>query len=319
MWSVVASVIPLVLAIAIGVLLRRIGLLDADSARRLNKLVYWVLFPCFLVVKLGTSEALAHPGGVYPLGPLLSQWIAIAITMLVFVGFGRRLDPGVRGSVFSVAFRSNGAFIGLPLAALLGSNGAIGDDAVARYLLLLTGIVPTFNVVSVIGFILPRHGLRWAALLPTLRGLLTNPILWGCFIGLGLGLLPEDLAQLWRGGVIEDSLWLVGDPAIGLALIGAGASLRLTDFRSAGTVTWLATAWKLAVMPALALGAGLLLGLSHADLVVLTIVAVCPTAVATVPMATALEGDLGVAATGVVLTTLLAPVSIVCWLALWLA
>jgi len=75
---------------------------------------------------------------------------------------------------------------------------------------------------------------------------------------------------------------------------------------------------KPVLMPALALGTAALLGAGAAEMAVLAVLAVSPSAVAAVPMAAELGGDTHISASGVVLTTLLAPISVVIWLTLLL-
>ena len=310
MSSVLAAIIPVVLAITAGVLVRQRGILNEVGAKQLNKLVYWVCFPAFLVWKFGTAEA---GSAQWPWRTIAAEAIAVVVMVLVVMIGLRRLGAATVGSVISIAFRSNGAFVGLPIVTLLAAEGLLSDNGVREYLLLLALAMPLFNVMSVIGFVTPHHGLRLSALKPVLFGILTNPILWGGGIGLLLAQFPEG----WRlGGWVEATVEIIGRPAVPLALLGAGASLQLQDLKGIPAAAWLATVGKLFAMPALALGLAAAFGATPEQQLLLAVIAAAPTAVASVPMASELGGNVKVMATGVVLTTLLSPITMAIWL--WL-
>ena len=58
-----AVLLPLGLVVALGVLLRRLGLLPRDLVPRLTGLLYWVALPALLLRTTAASgaEALRHP------------------------------------------------------------------------------------------------------------------------------------------------------------------------------------------------------------------------------------------------------------------
>ena len=271
-------------------------------------MVYWLALPCLLFYKMSF-------GGQNDL-----PWLGLGIAAVLFgvsvalaLWTGRHLDPGVRGSLANMSYRANGAFVGLPVAVLLIHNGICEPAFEQYFLIMLAGTVPLFNLYSVIAFLLPHHGIDKRAMKRVIIGLLKNPLIWSCVTGIIFAKLGWGEA-IGKENVIKKSIALLGEAAIPMALVMAGANLRLESVRSGGGHFWFWTAWKMLFLPAVIIGVCLLFRVDHYTLMALTVLCASPCAVAAVPMAQELGGDEELTATSIVITTIISPISLVAFI-----
>jgi len=301
---------PVVLLLALGFLLRRWGLLPQPGHQALSRLVFWVCLPALLIAKLSARE----------LGALLS-WTSFGIGALIFVvGFTvamfatRSLAPEQRGSAVAGLARFNGAFVGLPVLAMLAGSSAdpiLSEQLLPSYLILLALLAPVTNALSIAGILLPLHGFGAAGCARVGVGLISNPVLIACVIGILLSLIePGLLAGNWAG----QSLSLLGEAAIPLALLTTGAAIELHLLRGRLALLGAISATRLLVMPAAAYALASLVGLEPVYTIGLVILLGCPTAASSVPLARELGGDEQLMADCVAATTVLAPLTLLLWL-----
>ena len=138
-----------------------------------------------------------------------------------------------------------------------------------------------------------------------LKSLATNPLLIACVLGLTLQHFGVALPVS-----VVSTLDLLGRPAAPLALISLGGALVSYPVGKHFGVAAVSSALKCAGTPALAWVIAGWLGLSAADREIVLILAATPTAVASYVLATQLKGDAGLAATTIVLSTLLSGLSL---------
>lgn len=311
MLAIALVMVPIVAVVALGAVLNRVGLLPPAGRATCSQLVYWIALPALLMVKLSAHDPLE-----------LMDPAALTAMAVVFalIGAGAllattRLSPAARGSAVCGMTRFNGAFVGLPVVVLAVEQlgPAVGEQLVPAYLVVLAAMVPVTHVVGIVAILLPQHGLTRDGMGKMLRGLVRNPILLGCAAGVCLGLtIPGCL----DGGPIGRSLALVGSAAVPLALLSTGAALSLTALRGRLLLIATAASVKLLLLPAAVFAATRWLGCDTATTVACVILAACPTAVSSVPVARELGADEDLMAACVVASTLCAPVTLGLWL--WL-
>lgn len=309
-----AVLAPVVALMVLGHLLRRGGLVGEAGLVDLNRLLFYVLLPAQLVATLGVGDwgrrsamgAVLVALGVY-VASLLVMWVAT-----------RGQAPARRGSMLSGAVRANGAFIGLPVVALLAETMAkdAGLALHTTYVLLLACMIPTFNAGAVLGFRLPQHGVNGAGLLAVAAELPRNPII----VGAGLGALLGALAPGWMNSphqgvhTVAAAIGMLAAGSIPLALIVTGAQVDLSLVRQGTTRLMAICAVRLVAVPAVAWVACTLAALGPIPTTCVVLLLACPTAVASVPMARQLGGDVPDMAAMVAATTLLCPVTLLGWL-----
>ena len=305
--AVLFAVIPIIILIASGLGMRACRLMTKAGSAEIGKVVYWLALPCLLFYKMAIGEENDTPWLGLGIGTIL-------FTVSCFLAFftTKSLGPKAQGTYATMSFRSNCAFVGLPVAVLLIKNGIIDSSFEQYFLIMLACTVPVFNVLSVAGFLLPHHGIDKRAIKHVCMGLLKNPLIWSCLLGILFSKLGWGIAI--KDNVLMESCSLIGQAAIPMALIMAGANLQVETLRGGGNAFWFWTVWKMILLPAAALLVCYFLQLDLATTLALIIICASPSAVATVPMAQELGGDAELTSTGVVITTIICPVSLVAFI-----
>jgi predicted permease len=273
---ILAVIAPIFALIALGHVLFRLGFPGESFWLQLERLVYYVLFPALLVKELATAAV--DSARLWPVALAVAATLA-AVTLLVLAC--RRLfavdGPGFT-SVYQGAVRFN-TYIGLAIVASL-----YGGEGVAVAAMTMAFLIPSVNVLC-IGVLTHYTGAQ-ANLAATARGVLTNPLILACVLGLllngtGIGL------PLGTGAVLN----LLGPAALPLGLMAVGAGLRLRSAYGRSHVLTQGTVLKLAITPLLAWSAAWLLRLSALETLILVLFAALPTAPSAYILARQLGGD----------------------------
>ncbi len=291
---------PIFLVIALGWLLTRSGFLSSQALVQVNRLAYWVALPALLVHRI----AQASPDVDAVAGLLLvgggATVLAILVALVVAALMG--MPPQSRGTFAQGVYRGNLTFIGLPiiLYAFAGPDMS-SASAEASALLAFGPMVVLYNVLAVLVLLLPGGTGHGNALRDAVRGLLTNPILIACLIGLMMSLSGLSFPTL-----ADRSLEVVGQMALPLALLCIGGTLHTSRIR--GRLAWVITGavMKVSVVPAIGFLLALWLGLSAEHTRIALILLACPTATASYILVKQLQGDEALASGIVVVSNLLA-------------
>ena len=295
------AVLPIVLLILFGNLLRKVGFLNDNFVKVGNKLVFTVGLTCSLFVN------------VYNISDFSSiSWSFIlftyAVTVLLFIlGYVVAiLTTNVmerRGVILQCTFRCNFAIIGLSLATALG-----GDSAAAQASLVSAFILPVFNILGVVALSLFVHqdDAKGFDLKPVLLGIIKNPMVIGAFVGLvciGIRELQKlifgDTVFTIKGNLpfvftVINNIKVMTTP---LALLITGAQFRFSAVKGMFKEIAVGTSLRIVVAPLLGISAALLLG--HYGLIpcgtgeIATLIALfgAPSAVSSVVMAGQMGSD----------------------------
>ena len=118
------AVLPIILMVAIGYVLKRIGMLDGTIAKALNRLVFRLFLPVMLFLNIYKIQSFASVGFGY-IGYAIGMLLVIFLLSIPAVLLITRQAPR-RGALLQACFRSNFALIGIPLAqSLFGTEGGI--------------------------------------------------------------------------------------------------------------------------------------------------------------------------------------------------
>ncbi len=277
MIDVISALIPVFAIIAIGAILRWFQLMADDVWRAVERLTYFVLFPCFLFGAIAFADFSNEPIG--RLAILLSAaMIAMAALVYPFRG-ALRLDGPAFTSVFQGAVRWN-SYVALgAIAAVLGTKGlALAAIAVAI-------MVPLANTLCVV--VLVRHATGGESGLAMLaKQLIKNPLILACIAGIAVQLTGLPIPK-----VAATTIDLIGKAALPLGLLAVGASLDFGDMRARPLPIGTATVLKLLVMPGLVALGATLLGVDSAAKTAAIICAAVPGAPSSYILARQLGGD----------------------------
>ena len=268
--TAMGAVLPIVLLILLGYILRRTGFLTDGFLAVGSKLVFRVGLPVMLFVSVYSIESIADIHWdicLYCAGAVTVIYALGSVTALVVT---RR--PERRGVLVQCAFRSNYAIVGMSLAAALG-----GGEAVAVAAVLAATLVPYFNVLAVVALSVFRRDSGGAPVRPgkVIGDVLRNPLIAGVAAGLMVLLVRQ--WQLDHFGTVVFSLARDVAPifeVLGelkamttpLALIVLGGQFRFSAVRGLLPEIVAGTLWRTVLAPVIGVGGAVLLsrmGLVH--------------------------------------------------------
>jgi hypothetical protein len=295
-----AALLPVFLLIVAGLVLRRTLVPEETHWLGVERLAYFVMFPALIVdtlARVDLSEVPVAGVGATLVGAILAMTV---VCLLLREPLARRLDVNGAAftSIFQGATRWNG-YVALAIAA-----GLFGRVGIALVSVAMAVIIPLLNVLNV--YVLARYAadgaLDWRNVV---RALLRNPFIWSCAVGIALNLLRLPLPAPVQA--VADAL---GRSSLALGLLLVGAGLDPGGVLRPQPASIVATALRLVLMPAMAIGLGVLLGLSGPSLAVVAIVASVPSASSAYVLARQMGGDAPLVAQILTLQTVVAVVTV---------
>ena len=140
MANVFASLLPVFALIILGSLLKFSNMFPRTVWSGLENLVYWVLLPALLVVKLGNAPL--DNFDVLPMGGAMAASVILAVIGLCVIRSLFEIKQKSFTSVLQGAIRQN-SYIGLAAAGPL--YGVTGEALVA---VCIAAVIPLVNVIS---------------------------------------------------------------------------------------------------------------------------------------------------------------------------
>ena len=287
---------PIFLVIAIGWAAKSFWLSEDGLWRPIEQLAYYLLIPAFVVHGLYNADLASLPFSRMVIALLGAVLIVASVLIALRPYLSRFLVQGDAGftSVFQGSIRAN-FFITLAAAPVLLPDGgaAIAIVAIAFFTVLV-------NILSVL--VLARWGTRGEAGLGQLaRKLITNPFILAAAAGLLLNVSDTAIPR-----VIDSTISLLAGAGVPVALLTAGAGLRLASIGAHLPGILTASLAKLVLMPVIAIGLGLLLGLEASILALLALFHSQPTATTSYVLARQMGGDYELMAASLTCQTLIA-------------
>jgi len=293
---VVQAILPIFFLILLGVAMRRWFGLHEDFWPQLDRLIYYVFFPALLF------NSLAHfkidLSAATPMLLVAALYMGAGIVLGYLAKFLFRAPDRVFAATFQASFRFN-SYVGLAVA-----GGLHGQEGLAAIGLLMGFMVPVANVASVL--MLARHSeSHW------LKEILLNPLIIATGGGITFSLLGLSLPVLFN-----TTLGLLAQASLPMGLIAVGAGLRVQGLNSRRGTLWYGVLVKLLLLPAIAWGLASVFGLEGVYLHIAVLMAALPVSTVAYVMARRMGGDGDTIAAQVMLSTLLAVLTLPLWLLL---
>ena len=173
------AVLPIVLMIALGYILKRVGMLSREFLDVGNRLTFRVLIPALLYYNIYGINSLRDVNIKFVLYGVGAVIVIFFLAIAVTCAFTK--DSAKRGSLIQAMIRSNYAIIGLPLAeSLFGAAGAAAAGVMSAF------CVPLFNILSVI-ILSVFNGSNQKGKIEIrkiLLGIVKNPLIIATFLGI---------------------------------------------------------------------------------------------------------------------------------------
>ena len=211
---------PMVVLMAIGVLVRKAGIVNREENKHFNRMVFVVFFPVMMFSNLyGTDlmEVVEWHIIAYAVG-------ALAVIYLGALLFVTRIEksPKSRGAMIQAIYRSNFVIMGIPVVANFYGHGNMPVTA-----MLVSIIVPLYNVLAVITLEVFRGGkVRPGEIL---LGIIKNPLIIGGIAGIAAALTGFKMPAPLEG--LMDEMAVVATP---MALVILGISFDFSSVKRCG-------------------------------------------------------------------------------------
>ncbi len=287
---------PVFVMLFIGIALKRLGWIDAAFIQTASALVFNATMPALLFISIIKADLDAA------LQPSLLIYYVIATVTTFFLAWAWalwRCPSADRGVYVQGAFRGNNSIVGLALAtSLYGDYGLSLGGVLAGVVILL------YNSLSALILAIYSPGAR-ASAGSILLSILRNPLIIGVTAA-----IPFAYWQIPLPDWLMTSGQYFAQMTLPLALICIGGTLSLSVLRESSGMAISASLMKMVWLPALATAGAWLAGFRGAELGILFLYFASPTASASFVMARAVNANHQLAAIIIVITTLMAALSI---------
>ncbi|HKJ66522.1 MAG TPA: AEC family transporter [bacterium] len=295
---IIQTVGPVFLIIALGYLLRRLGLINQNFISLSSQIVFNVSLPVLIFLELIELDI----GEAFPAGQIGYIYIGTLIFFAFlwlgarpFIHDGRDLGVFIQGS-----FRSNFAIVGLAVI-----SNVFGKEGLARGSLVLGSIVPLYNTLAVIALTIPKNQGERISLGHTIFEILKNPLIIGAIFAVPFAYFNVSLPPLFR-----TTGEYLADIALPIALLGIGGTLHIREIKQVSMVAVVAMILKTVLSPLLLTYGAFLFGVRGLSLGILFILFGAPTAIASFIMAEAMDCNSKLAGQIVLISTLASIVTI---------
>ena len=303
----IEAVLPIIIMVGLGYIIKSVGLVKKDSAKLLNKLVFKLFLPVMLflnVYDIKISTGIDYGYIIYGFVATLAIFILSLPVVMLITNRSER-----RGAILQATFRSNYALIGIPLAeSLFGSEGMI----IATVLLAI--IVPVFNVLAVISLSIFKVDKQKPSFKKIIIDIVKNPLIVSIFLGVvaliirmlfvkyGITFRLSDVKPIFK---VLNYLSSVATP---IALLVLGIQFEFSAVKELRKEIFFGVLMRNVLVPLLGIGVAYLLfndTFNGAHFAAFVAMFATPVAVSSVPMAQEMDSDVALAGQLVIWTTVI--------------
>jgi predicted permease len=288
------AVIPVFIIIGGGFFLKQKKILNDHFSDASNKLVFTFALPAMIfesVYQVNFKSIFDLNLIVFSVSGTLIQFSLITAGAFGLLAARKSIGAFVQGG-----FRSNFIILGIPLIKNLSAT--IGTDAAAKSSIIVSIIIPLYNILAVI--ILTATSLEKSAAWKknVLFDIAKNPLIIAVLLA-----IPFSITGFRLPGFIEKTITYMSAIAVPLALLDIGYNFKFRVFVCNLQLAAVASFIKIIVSPLLFTTAAYFLGFKGSSLGVIYILFASPTAVSSYIMAKNMNNDADLAANIVLLTT----------------
>ena len=306
------AVLPIVITVAIGYLIKRLGFLTVDMAKIINRLVFRIFLPVMLFLNVYKIKSLVDIDTGYIFYAVIGVVVIFALSIPLVMLTTRVADR--RGALLQACFRSNYALIGIPLAESL-----FGQAGVSVATVLSAASIPLFNALAVISLSVFGTGEQKPSVKKILLGIVKNPLIQSIALGLvvlgiramfvnfNVGFRLSDVKPIYT---VLDYLSRLATP---LALLMLGVQFEFSAVKELKREIFFGTLMRTVAVPVLGLGIAFVCfreSFDGAQFAALVALFATPVAVSSVPMAQEMGADYRLAGQLVVWSTLLSALTV---------
>lgn len=263
LFTAVNAVVPVVLLILLGYILKQKGFITESFVKVGNKLVFNICLPCMLFINVYNIESFSTISWDVVI------YGAVMLVVIFLLGLGTAMAttkiPERRGVILQCTFRSNIAIIGLSLASTLG-----GEEAVAVAAIVSSFTVPVNNILAVLSLSIFAHGGHpdKNSFKNVLVNIVKNPLIIGCMLGLvflciremQIALFGEVLFRFsYHTKFLYTAVNNLKSIATPLALVVLGGQFEFSAVKGLFKEIMAGTIWRIVLAPLLGIGLAIIL------------------------------------------------------------
>lgn len=294
------AIAPIFLLMLLGYVLKALNVADKKTFDTINKLVFKIFLPILLFYNIYKTETLE----IFDVK--LITFIIIFELCLFIVGYIAVIlitkDNPKRGVMLQGFYRSNFAFLGVPLVGYI-----YGDNSTGLASMMVAIVVPLFNILAV--FSLERFRGGKLSLKKLIIGVLKNPLIIGCAIGIICMIFKIKFPKF-----IETSISDIAKIATPLAIIVLGASFTFSSMHGYGKEITIVTLTRLVIVPLIGIAIAVFAGIRGEALACLLVTLGSPVAISSFTMSQQMDGDGTLAAHNVVVTSTFCIFTLFIWI-----
>ncbi|MBO5236927.1 MAG: AEC family transporter [Spirochaetaceae bacterium] len=310
------AILPIILIILLGYVVKRIKLLPENFFPLLNRLCFYVCLPILLFYNIYNVNNITE---------IVQNWkivlfAILSIFVIFFLGLGFVTlwikDNAQKGVVLQCIFRSNYVILGIPLATTLAAGNSV---SLAISSVLSAVVVPLFNVLAILA--LSIFGKKEKLSVKNIiKKIITNPLIISVFVGIfALGfraLLPSSAAGIKVFTIknnlpfLYSSIEKIANIASPIALIALGGNFTFSAIPKLKIQIFSATFIRLICVPSIFLGIAYFLDFNSNEFPALIALFATSVAVSSVPMCEGIGGDTQLAGQLVVWTTVFSAITL---------
>ncbi len=283
--------LPVFIIVITGIFFKRAGFINDNFIEKSNLIVFNAALPSLIFIRILSADFKS----VFSSSVIIFGCSATFIFFLLawIIAWFTIKDGKTIGAFVQGAFRSNVAIIGLALV-----NNLFGASGVAKGAIMISFLMPLYTVLSVVALTVPVHK-KGASIIAIVKAIITNPLILAVILSVPFTYFSIDIPF-----VVKQSIVMLSDITLPLALLSIGASLNFRSIRKKFMPAFISSFIKLAGMPYTATAAAAYYGLRGESLGILFITLSSPAAVSSYIMAKAMDSDDELAGYIVLITTL---------------
>ncbi len=274
------AIAPIFLVILIGYILFRTAVVGEQVWSAIEHICFYLLLP-FLIIRTLSRANL----GDIPLLDFMTVLVVAIFGMSILLILAYSLVRGrypTSGPSFTSLFQGATRFHGFVALAIIGP--LYGDSGVALAALALAVMVPLLNIMSVIILSVYGNSEQTANIRQVMLRIVKNPLIVACILGLAFN---------WTGvpDIVFDTIVIIGNGGLGLALLAVGAGMRLDQAAQDKLLVFIGVFVRLVGMPLIVIAMAWLVGLEGIPRTIAIIAGAVPTAASSYVMARKMGGN----------------------------
>ncbi len=296
------AIMPIFILMVLGYAIKKIKLADKKSFGVMNKVIFKIFLPVLLFYNIYNTKT----ADVFNLRLIVFTIVGILFVFVLgyFAVILLTKDNKKRGVMLQGFFRANFAILGVPLVSYICGNKASGLAS-----LMVAVVIPVFNILAVVALERFRGGNNKLDILKLLKGVITNPLIIGCVIGIIFFVLKIKLPY-----VIEKSVKDVASIATPLSIIVLGSEFEFSDIKGNLRENVIVVATRLIIVPLIIIPVAVWFGFSGEALACLLVIFASPIAVSSFAMAQQMEGDETLAVQVIAISSALCIITLFLWI-----